>query len=209
MDDLPLCRLLDDPINRRLVFIYRKLSDTTHNTGIWYLDYQEFQSRGVRVTFADHGPLADAITIAGSDGSRRVASIDSRSGNGQVYIESTQDADDSNLLTSAGVVRFRMRTKEFMPAGPRGAVTLGTATWMHDTGPARIDHRFYFDRRDDNPEIKEMPDTQKRTASEVILNRSVNSFSLEIQSAGTTSYGVHWIDVEGLDLESLGGRKGA
>jgi hypothetical protein len=62
--NLSTCRLLDDPNCRRLIFIYRKKSDTTHNTGIWYLDYQEFQQRGIRTCFADHGPLADAVTIA-------------------------------------------------------------------------------------------------------------------------------------------------
>ena len=70
-------------------------------------------------------------------------------------------------------------------------------------------HRFYFNRRDDNPEVKTMPDSTTRNASDVVLGRSVNSFSLEIESAGTTSYGVHWIDVEGLEFAPLGGRKGA
>ena len=206
---LSTCRLLDDPINRRLIFIHRRVSDTTFNRGLWYLDYQEFDAKGIRITFADHGPLADAVTVAASDGHRRVVSIDSRSGNGQVYLESTQDVDDSQIINSSGAVRFRMRTKEFIPAGARGAVTLGKATWMHDAGPARIEHRFYANRRDDNPEIKVMPDSTSRNASDVSLQRSVNSFSLEIESAGTASYGVHWIDVEGFELGQLGGREGA
>jgi len=102
-----------------------------------------------------------------------------------------------------------MRTKEFIPAGPRGSVTLGKATWMHEAGPARIEHRFYFNRRDDNPEVKVMPESTVRTASDVVLGRSVNSMSLEIESAGTTSYGVHWVDIEGTDVDNLAGRKGA
>jgi hypothetical protein len=207
--NLSSCRLLDDPINRRLIFIHRRAADTTHNTGLWYLDYQRFDTHGIRITFADHGPLADAITVAASDGHRRVVSIDSRSNNGQVYLEATQDVDDSLLRDSSGSVRFRMRTKEFMPAGPRGAVSLGKATWMHDAGPATIRHRYFHDRRDSNPEVKLMPDTTTRNASEVYLGRSVNSLSLEIESAGTTSYGVHWIDIEGLEVGPLGGRAGA
>jgi hypothetical protein len=138
IDQLVHCRILDDPLNRRMIFIHRKASDTTHNTGVWYLDYQQMKERGIRVTFADHGPLVDAVTIGATDGLRHVVSLDSRSGNSQVYFEATQDVDDSQLINSSGMVRFRVRTKEFMPAGPRGAVHLGKATWMHDAGPAEI-----------------------------------------------------------------------
>jgi hypothetical protein len=208
IDGLSSCRLIDDPINRRLVFTHRRAADTTHATGLWYLDYQEYESRGVRVTFADHGPLADAITHAAADGSRRLFSIDSRSGNGQVYLEATQDGDDSQLINASGAVRFRMRTKEFLTAGARGTVRLGTATWMHDAGPATITHRFYFDRRDSNPEVKVLENPSERNADEVYLGRDVNSVSLEIESASTTSYGVHWVDVEGFDVGQLGARKG-
>jgi len=206
---LPLCRLVDDPINRRLIFLHFKATDSSHPTGIWYLDYQEFQQRGVRITFADHGPLADGVTIAAPDGSRRVYSIDSRASNGQVYVEANQDVDDSQFRNSDGGVRFRMRSKEFLPAGARGAIHLGMATWFHDAGPAAIQHRFYFDRRGGNPEVKPMPDPDIRCASNVSLQRSINSVSVEIESTGTKSYGVHWIDIEGLDFGSLGGRKGA
>lgn len=207
--NLSSCRLVDDPVNRRVVFIHRKASDTTHSTGLWYLDYQQFQARGIRITFADHGPLADATTIAYTDGLRRLASIDSRASNGQVYIEANQDVDDSQIINADGRVRFRMRTKEYLPGGPRGAVNVGKATWMHDAGPATILHRFYFNRRDSNPEPKPLPNSTTRNASTVMLQRSINSLSLEIESAGTKSYGVHWVDVEGLDVGRLGGREGA
>ena len=56
MSNLSSCRLVNDPLNRRVIFIYRKAADTTHNTGIWYLDYQRFDDIGGRITFADHGP---------------------------------------------------------------------------------------------------------------------------------------------------------
>ena len=207
IDGLSSCRLVDDTINRRL--LHRRASDTTHATGLWYLDYQQYDTYGLRVTFADHGPLGDAITHAAADGSRRVFSIDSRSGNGQVYLEATQDADDSHLRDASGSVRFRMRTKEYLPAGARGTASLGTATWMHDAGPARITHRFYHDRRDDNPEVNVLENPTIRNADEAYLGRDVNSVSLEIESAGTTSYGVHWIDIEGFDVGQLGARKGA
>ena len=209
VSNLSNCRLVDDPLNRRLVFIHRKNTDTTHNTGIWYLDYQEFAQRGMRITFGDHGPLADAATVGYSDGLRRLLSIDSRASNGQVYVEANQDVDDSQLRGSSGPVRFRMRTKEFLPGGPRGNVRLGNATWMHDAGPARIEHRFYFDRRDSNPEIKALGNPTKRNADNVVLSRSVNSVSLEIESTGTASYGVHWVDIEGLAVGKLGGGGGA
>ena len=203
------CRLVDDPINRRAVFIHRKKTDTTYNTGLWYLDYQEFQERGIRITFADHGPLADAQTIAHTDGLRRLASIDSRSGNGQVYVEANQDVDDSQLVDSDGSVTFKMRTKEFLPGGPRGSISLGKATWMHGAGPETINHRFYFNRRDSNPVMKNFPNPTVRNADDVVLAKQVNSVSLEIESTGTKSYGIHWIDIEGLDLGKLGGMKGA
>lgn len=209
IDQLASCRLMDDTINRRLIFLYRRLTDTIHNTGVWYLDYQQFEERGIRITFADHGPLADIQTVAWVDGSRRAVSIDSRSGNGQVYLEATQDVDDSQFLDSSGSVRFRMRTKEFLPAGARGTIALGQATWMHDAAPARVEHRFYLDRRDSNPEVKTLPGTTSRNASDIVLGREVNSFSLEIESTGTQSYGVHWVDIEGLEVGPLGGRKGA
>jgi hypothetical protein len=208
VSNLSSCRLLDDPTNRRLIFLHRRASDTTHSTGVWYLDYQD-QNRGIRVTFADHGPLADAATVAWTDGLRQVLSLDSRAGNGQAYVEATQDVDDSQLRNSSGGVRFRMRSKEFLPGGARGLVTLGKASWMHDVGPARVEHRFYFNRRDDNPEIKVLPDSTSRNVSEVVLGRGVNSFSLELESTGTVSYGVHWADVEGLVTSSLAGEKGA
>jgi len=208
-------RLLDDPLNRRLIFLYRRATDTTYNTGVWYIDYQDFQQFGVRVTFearitfADHGPLADAVTIGASDGLRRAVSLDSRSGNGQVYIEANQDADDSHLVNSSGAINFRVRTKEFLPAGPRGTVNLGKATWMHDAGPASITHRYFWNRRDSNPEVKPLPESTIRTASDVPLGRNVNSVSLELESMGNVSYGVHWIDIEGMETGPLGGRKGA
>ena len=206
---LKLSRLMNDPLNRRLIFIHRREVDTTHNVGIWYLDYQRFSDKGIRVTFANHGPLVDAVTAVGPDGLRRVYSADSRSGNGQVYVESGQDGDDSQLVNSDGAVIFRAKTKEFLPAGPRGSLALGKATFMHDAGPSKIEHRFYFNRRDDNPEVKLFKEPTKRNADDVVLGRTVNSAASEIRSVGTKSYGVHWIDIEGLDLGKLGGLKGA
>jgi hypothetical protein len=143
------------------------------------------------------------------DSRRRLVSIDSRENNGQVYIEANQDVDDSQLRDASGSVRFRMRTKEFLPAGVRGSAPLGKATWMHDAGPSQITHRFFFNRRDDNPEVKDLTQPTIRTASDVVLQRNVNSAWLEIESTGTVSYGVHWIDIEGLAATYLGGRKGA
>ncbi len=209
ISNLDSCRLVDDPINRRLVFLHRKVGDTTHSTGVWYLDYQRFSEIGLRITFADHGPLADGVTVAAADGNRRVASLDSRASNGQIYYEANQDVDDSQLRDSSGSVRFRVRTKEFMPAGPRGTVNLGKASWMHDAGPDKILHRFYVNRRDASPEVKSLSNPTERNVSDVVLQRSVNSFSLEIESTGTKSYGVHWVDIEGLALGKLGGGEGA
>lgn len=206
---LETCRLVNDPLNRRLIFLHRRKTDTTHNTGIWYLDYQRFQQRGIRITFADHGALADAQTIPSGDGLRRVVSIDARVGNGQVYLESCQDVDDSQFLNAAGGVKFRARTKEFLPAGPRGTVNIGRITWMHDAGPPKILHRAFYDRRDDNPDIGELVLPTKRSADDVSVNRNVNGLKLEIESSGTKSYGVHWADIEGFDFGQLGGRGGA
>lgn len=206
---LYLCRLTDDPINRRMVFIHWREDDTSYPTGIWYLDYQRFNELGIRITYADHGPLADALPMPWHDGSRRLVSLDSRSGNGAVYVEATQDVDDSLLVNSSGAVSFLIRSKEFMPAGPQETVTLAEAAWMHDAGPVRIEHRFYFDRRDDNPEFKLFTDPTIRKADRVYLGRQVNSFSLEVSSVGTTSYGIHWMDYDVVDTQSLGGRDGA
>ena len=207
--DLATCRLMDDPENRRLVFLHRRVADTTYSTGIWYLDYQEFQERGIRVTFANHGPLADAVTVGCPDGCRRAISIDSRSGNGQVYQEATQDVDDSQLVNSSGAVTFRLRTKEFLPAGPRLTSSLGNATWMHDAGPATVTHRFYHDRRDAYPDVKTVQEWDSRRSNDVPLGKDVNSVSLEIESTGTVSYGVHWVDLQDLSAEMRNAREGA
>jgi hypothetical protein len=206
---LYLCRLVDDMINRQLVFIHWRLSDTSYPTGVWYLDYQKWNETGIRITFVNHGPLADAQTMPWSDGSRRLVSIDARSGNGQIYVEGTQDADGSHLIDSSGSIAFCVQTKEFLPAGARGVQSLGHATWMHDAGPTRIEHRFYFDRRDDNPEVKTFAFPTKRNADDVMLSRTVNSASFEVCSTGTVSYGLHWLDIEGFETAPLGGRKGA
>jgi hypothetical protein len=207
--DLSSCRLQNDPANRRLIFIHRREADTTHSTGIWYLDYQHLNEIGIRITFADHGPLSDLVTVGAVDGVRRAVSCDSRASNGQVYYEGMQDVDDSQYRNGDGAVLFRMRTKEYLPGGPPGAVDLGHARWMHDAGPATIRHRFYVNRRDSYPETKNLQSPTIRNASRVRLGRQVNSFSLEIESSGTKSYGVHWVDVEGLDVGRLGGTGGA
>lgn len=207
--DLSECRLYDDPDNRRLVFIFRQLTDTTYNTGLWYLDYQEFIRGGVRILFANHGPLVDAQTIAAPDGLRQAASLDARANNGQVYLESVQDVDDSHLLDSSGSVAFKIRTKEYMSAGASGVFSPGKFTWMHDGGPAKIESRFYFDRRDSNPEMKPLENATVRQADDVQLIRSINSMSVELYSVGTVSYGVHWWAFEFTDAAKKLGRGGA
>lgn len=207
--DLPQAVLRDDPLHRRAVFMFRRASDTGYNTGVWFLDYQDITNQGIRITVADHGPLVDGFDFAASDGARRFCSFDSRPANGQMYVEGDQDADDSQLIDSSGTVVFRARLKEYMPAGPRGTVTIGKISIMHDAGPPKILTRMYFDRRDLNPETKPLPDSTSRQASDVSSQRSVNSVSLEIESAGTTSYGIHWIDLETFDPAQAGGRKGA
>lgn len=201
------CRLADDPINRRMVFNYFRISDTDHKTGLWYLDYQMYGQKGIRITYADHGPLADVITTVASDGSRRAVTLDSRPSNGQVYIESTQDVDDSHFTDSSGSVKFLMTTKEFVPGGANQAVTLGRARIFTGAGPSRMECRIYFDRGT-TPEFKLLPNTATRSVKDVQIQRSVNSFWLEIQSVGTTSYGVHWIDIENFDTGLMGGRAG-
>jgi len=207
---LYLSRLIDDPINRRLVFIHWKKTDTSHSTGVWYLDYQRFTDSGLRILFADHGPIADASTaIYFEDSTLRLISLDSRASNGKIYTEGVQDVDDSQLLDSSGSVKFRVRTKEFMPFGARGQGRLGKATWFHDAGPSKITNRFYFNRRDSNPEEKDITDPTTRNGSTAVLQRSINSVSLELESVGTTSYGVHWLDIEALEAGPLGGQEGA
>jgi len=125
-----------------------------------------------------------------------------------VYLEATQDTDDSQLTDSSGSVAFMAQTKEYMPGGARNTVALGKATWMHDAGPATVENSFYHNRRDD-PETKNLPESTIRTASDVVLGRDVNSFSLKLASTGTTSYGVHWVDIEGFDNSPMGSRTGA
>ena len=196
--------LLVDPANRRLVFLYRKVGDTS-NTGIMYLDYQ----RGdIRITFADHGPLATGV-LAPYAGALTILSADSRDGNGAIYAESTQDRDDSELVDTSGSVHFKIRTSEMLPAGVNDSAALGVVSWLHSPGPNPITHRFYYDRNDDTPEIRNVFNWDTRNVTDVGLNRTVNSCSFEIESTGTVSYGLHFVNVQGIASQELGPSSGA
>lgn len=202
------CVLRDDAINRRMVFLYWRPTDTTYRTGIWYLDYQAFSDKGIRITFADHGPLVDATDFRSADGSRRLVSMDSRRANGKVYIEANQDADDSLLTDDSGSVAFRIKTKEFLPASAQGAATVTKVRYLHGPGPAQIENRCYYNR-ETQYEMKPMDDPTIRAASAVSVQRNVNAITFEVYSVGTQSYGIHWFDIETGEPGQLGGRKGA
>ena len=192
--------LANDPMNRRLVFSYYTNSDTTHRTGLTYLDYQ---TGSIRLTHPDHGSLEGLALAIDTDGKRRVFSLDGRASNGQVYSEGTKDKDDSNILDSSGSVAYAIRTKEFMPGGPQAMVNLGHAYWSHGAGPTTVSHEFFHNRRDNYPEVKGAS-FNVRGVEDINLGRQVNSFSLRLSGSATTAFPINWVDIEGLG----GGMKG-
>lgn len=184
---------------RRLEFYYRRLADTTHNTGVMYLDYQ---AESVRVTHPDHGPLADGV-LAPLDGILRVWSADSRAANGSIYTEQTKDTDDSHLVNAAGAIVGLVRTADLFPAGPLENRTIGAASWMHGAGPSNAAHRAYVDLGATG--ALRAADLSARGVLDIGITKMVNSLSLELSWATVTPFVVQWLEVEGFDSAPLRG----
>ena len=88
-----------------------------------------------------------------------------------------------------------------MPPAPMGAMT--------SYGPRRVPasrNRVQGVGTRRSSSVNQLATT--RNSGSVILNRTVNTVSLEVSSVGTKSYGIHWHDIEGLELKKAGARKG-
>lgn len=196
-DKLDQLELVNNSHERRVICYYRK-SNNGH--GVMYLDYQR---DAIRITHPDHGAIRTA-TEGPYKGFLRVLTGDARTENGQVYVEGTQDRDDSEFTTSSGAISFSIRTAEVFPAGVKEKQRLGRATWMHDAGVASATQRFYANR-EAVPATRTM-NFSEREATEAGLELEVNSFSLQLESVGTVSYGIHWLDIEGFESARLSGQ---
>ena len=188
--------LINDPLRRQLVFLYRKPSQS-NNTGVMYLDYQRQQ---IRVTHPDHGQIVDAA-LAPYGGVLRLISADARSSSGKVYVEGTANTDDGASIAAA------VRTVEIFPGGRFDAIAMVKAMWMHDITTANVHQEFFFDR---SPFPTNMPvDFTVRQATNVGLFREVNSMSLRLSGSFSDAPGIHWLDLEPVEKRPLGGQEGA
>jgi hypothetical protein len=184
--------LVNDPLNRQLVFLYRKLGQN-NNTGVMYLDYQRQQ---LRVTHPDHGQLSDAVA-APFGGYLRLISADARSANGTLYVEGTTN-------TNAGAaISVAITTTEMFPANTFDSAALGRAQWMHDATTAVVHHAFTYDRFA-HADVHRV-DFSSREVTEVGLNREVNSLQLKLSGSFTDAPGIHWLEIEKLEQEQLTG----
>lgn len=196
--------LANDPLNRRLVFTYWKVSDSDYPTGVMYLDYQ---AGAFRITHPDHGSLS-AICLATHDGVLRLFSADGRVDNGSVYTEASVDPDGSLLFNSSGRMNNRLITSTQLPAGSAKTARLGDVTWMHDAAGTGTTVSFGFTRNQLATEYRQ-PDFSSDEATNFPLNREVNSYGYELAAASNTAWGIHWVDTEIPEVAELGGRRGA
>lgn len=193
--------LVNDVDNRRLVFMYQGVGQTYAHS-VMYLDYQQ---DNVRITHPNHGPLAAGCLVP-YEGVLRLFTADSRSLDGSVYSEGTADADASDLVDSNGTILGAIRTPELFPAGVQDTAKISTATWMHGAGgPAAVDHEMFQDRIAIPLRAQPKLDFSSREATDVSLERTVNSFSLRLSWAATAPFEVAWVDAEGLESSPLHG----
>lgn len=191
--------LVNDPGNRRLVFLYRGIGDPDTRR-VMYLDYQ---GERVRVTHPDHGPLVDGV-LAPFSGRLALWTADSRA-SGWVYAEGEADNDESYLVDSSGSISAAIRTAELFPAGVQSEGKVTTASWQHGgSGPTSASHQFWPNRVA-TPKYRVI-DLSERGVADASLNElMVNSFSLSLAWAHTTPFPVNWVDVEGFESAPLRG----
>ncbi len=191
--------LLNDSTLRRLIFLYAKAGDSTH-TGVMYLDYQ---TGTFRITHPDHGALAAGAVGPWSNMLRGFAIAET----GTVYVEAVQDKDDSLFTDSSGSVQASIKTAQiFIADTPFKDVDLRVVSYRHSATTARVEHRLFFDQNP-IPHYKLM-DFSDAEATEVGATREVNTVQLQLDSIGTQSWGLHWIDIEALASRTLGAREG-
>lgn len=191
--------LVNDPANRRLVFLYRGVEDSTTQR-VMYLDYQ---GERVRVTHPDHGPLVDGV-LAPLSGRLVLWTADSRA-SGWVYAEGEADEDQSYLVDTSGSISAAIRTAELFPDGVQSEGKVTTASWQHGAGgPTTASHKFWPNRVD-TPKYRTL-DLSERGVDDAGLNEMmVNSLSLELAWAHTAPFPVNWVDVEGFESAPLRG----
>ena len=184
--------LRDDPKLRRVVFAYFRAADTSHPTGVMYLDYA---TGAFRITHPDHGALADLALAPDEYGSLRLHSIDSRASNGQIYTEASKDSDDSQLVDVSGSINVRLQTAEFMPGGIALTARMGKAHWLHGPGSNRVTQEF-TKNRETTPERKHR-DWSVREVDDIELGKTVNTFQLALVATTTRPFPIVWVDVDG------------
>ena len=189
--------LVNNSNDRRVICYYRKING---GHGVMHLDYM---TQGIRITHPDHGAIGPA-TEAPFKGFLRVFTGDARTANGQIYTEGVQDADDSNFTTSDGRIAFTLKSAEIFPTGNVLAKRrMGRANWRHDATSDTVIQRL-FTNREAHAEPRVL-DFTKREATTGGMEKEVNSFSLQLESTGTTSFGIHWVEVEGFESARLSG----
>ena len=192
--------LTNDPVNRRLVFLYRKRGEE-YNTGVMYLNYE---TGTLRVTHPDHGALTDG-TVCAKDGSLELFTVDTRSGSGNIYIEGA-DSDASLFFDSVGRISWRVRTSTFMPAGPHGTETIERIVWRNDNTTDSVRQFHVVDGVESPGRAIDLSD---ETLIDIGVTKEANTVSFGLEGSSLKPIGLHWFDPLGVESTPLGGRKGA
>ena len=191
--------LTNDPVNRRLVFLYRK-QDDTEKRGVMYLNYED---GGLRITHPDHGAL-ETGTACLKDGVLEFFTADSRSGNGNIWIEGADT--DASEVSGANTIPWSITTASFMPAGPHGSEQVEKIAWQHDTTTDRV---AYSHTIDGTAQPARNIDFSDYTITDVGVSRECNTVTFSLEGTASAPIGIRWFDPLGIGSTPLGGRDGA
>lgn len=191
--------LTNDPVNRRLVFLYRKPGDE-YNLGVMYLNYEE---GGLRITHPDHGALSSAAACA-KDGALELFTTDSRSGNGSIWIEGGNL--DASLLNSGGAINWSVKTATFIPAGPHGSESIERVAWRHDTTTDTVRYTQDIDGVETPARSTDFSDYE---IADIGVSKEAQTAAFGLEGTATAPIGIRWFDPLGVQSTPLGGREGA
>ena len=194
-----LSTLTNDPVNRRLVFLYRKPGETG-NTGVMYLNYEGGQ---LRVTHPDHGALSSAA-VCEKDGALELFTTDSRAGNGSIWIEGA--SDDESLANGTRNIDWAVTTSTFMPAGPHDTASVERIAWRHTESEDAVRQSYSVDGVDQPGRAIDFSDG---TLSDSGVSRDANTVSFSLEGSASAPIGLQWFDPLGVESKPLGGRGGA